>query len=70
VTAVREHHDKGPHPLALAGAGIEPLAQVFVVELRFFSRGRIVSEHRHLGKGGLLGELEMDVAAEGGVARL
>lgn len=64
VTAVGEHHDKGPYPLAFAGPGVEPLAQVLIINLGLLPRRGIVLGYGHLGERRLGGKLQTHVASE------
>jgi hypothetical protein len=63
-----EHHDEAPDATPVAADGIEPAAEVAVVELRLGARRRIVAKHRGLFLGAQLGELTAYVATQAGDA--
>jgi len=68
VPRVGEHHDEGPDAAQGAALGVEPSAEVPVVELRLLARRGIVAKHRGLLLGDLIGELAAHVAAQAGDA--
>ena len=63
-----ERHDERPHAPLRAALGVDPAAQVSVVELRLRARRGIVAQHRGLALGRLFGELEAHVTAQAGDA--
>ena len=60
-------HDEASRPAPGAALGVEPAAQVPVVELRLLPRRGILAQHRGV-LGGHLGELGAHLAAQAGDA--